>query len=71
MKKNNEVTNFMYYMYNMWSESECAHVFKELASHIWGKYLQYNKIDILYWYSQLDSECKQKLVDRANEIYGQ
>ena len=67
---NNEVTNFMLYMYNKWSQSECKFLFGEhLWEHVWSKYRE-NGNAILYWYAGLDNKCRQKLVDRANEIYG-
>lgn len=69
MAKNNEVTNFMYYLYNKWNIYEAKRLFGEdLGAHIWQKYLECGSA-VLYWYAELDSECKQKLVDRANEIY--
>ena len=66
------VDNFMYYMYNKWSESECRYLFKDvfLADHIWAKYKE-NGNAILWWYSMLDSECQRKLIDRANHFYGE
>ena len=64
----NEVTNFMFYLYNKWNEYEADSVFgKDLGHHIWNKWI--NRSDSLLWYSDLDNQCKQKLVDRANEIY--
>lgn len=64
----NEVTNFMLYMYNRWNVYEANKVFGDsLGKHIWGKWLE--RTDSLIWYSELDNECRQKLVDRANEIY--
>jgi len=69
MAKNNEVTNFMYYLYNKWNIYEAKRLFGlDLGAHIWKKYLECGSA-VLYWYGELDSECKQKLVDRANEIY--
>lgn len=70
MAKNNEVTNFMYYLYNKWNIYEAKRLFgMELGAHIWQKYLD-NKSNVLFgWYAELDSSCKQKLVDRANDIY--
>ena len=68
-KKMNEVTNFMYYVYNRWNEYEAEKLFgKDLSSHIWEKFL--NQHDKLKFYADLDKTCRQKLVDRANEIYG-
>lgn len=67
---NNEVTNFMYYMYNKWCLDECLALFgKSLGAHIWKKYEDNMGLDKLYWYASLDRTCQQKLVDRANEIY--
>lgn len=64
----NEVTHFMLYIYNRWCYDECVSLFGEsLGKHIWSKYEKYS--DRLYWYAELDNKCKQKLVDRANEIY--
>ena len=64
----NEVTKFMFYIYNRWNEYEAAKVFgDDLGAHIWSKWL--DRTDSLLWYSELDNECKQKLVDRANELY--
>lgn len=70
--KNNEVTNFMYYVFNKWCEKEAVLVFGEnLGKHIFKKWLSCRKIgvDQLYWYSELDESCRQKIVDRANELY--
>lgn len=64
-----EVTNFMYYMCNKWSPEEAKHVFGEsLGAHIFSKWMRYT--ETLRWFGDLDDKCKQKLVDRANEIYG-
>lgn len=65
----NEVTIFMLYMFNMWSERECKRLFGEdLGDHIWSKYL--DQRDKLKFYADIDDKCRQKLVDRANEAYG-
>ena len=64
----NEVTNFMYYCFNRWSLDEACAIFgNDHGNHIWEKWT--GKFDSLIWYSELDDDCKQKLVDRANEIY--
>lgn len=69
----NEVTNFMYYMFNRWSLTESKLIYGEsLGSHIWGKWnevVRFGDGDQLRFYANLDKECRQKLVDRANEIY--
>lgn len=67
----NEVTNFMLYMYNRWSQSEAINVFGgSLGLHIWNKWIKCREdgVDILYWYSELDNVCREKLVSRANEL---
>lgn len=67
----NEVTNFMYYVYNRWSEEESKHIFGEdLGNHIFKKWQKQGYGKELLWYSELDRECKDKLVARANELYG-
>ena len=70
-KERNEVTNFLYYIYNRWNADEAKNVFGDnLGEHIYNKFQSYNnESGALYWYSELDKECRQKLVDRANEIY--
>lgn len=70
---NNEVTNFMYYIFNRWTERESRMLFGDsLGEHVWKKYLCYMNSGFgeLKFYAELDSACKQKMVDRANEIYG-
>lgn len=69
---NNEVTNFMLYMCNRWSAEEARTLFgRDLGNHIYGKWLDaFTMVDrTMFWYSNLDSNCRQKIVDRANEIY--
>lgn len=69
MIMNNEVTNFMYYMFNKWSEEEAKDLYGELlGKHIYNKWIA-ARGDNLIWYGELDNECRQKVVDRANEIY--
>ena len=45
---------------------------ENLGEHIFEKWMWYRRqsLDSLMWYSELDNECRQKIVDRANEIYG-
>lgn len=73
MKTNNEVTNFMYYMYNKWCIGEAKKVFgNNLGEHIFSKWVHHinvTQLGDLYWYSELDNECRRKIVDRANELY--
>jgi len=69
----NEVTNFMYYMYNRWCIKEAQFLFGEsLGNHIYAKWTEKRECSIdqnLSWYADLDRYCRQKLVDRANELY--
>ena len=73
MKKNNEVTNFLYYMYNKWCIGEAKKVFGDnLGEHIFSKWVHHretSKLGDLFWYSELDDVCRNKVVARANEIY--
>lgn len=70
-KKVNEVTAFMYYICNQWGIDEAKKVFGDnLGEHIYKKFEEHqNVLGALHWYAGLDEECRQKLVDRANEIY--
>ena len=70
--KNNEVTNFLYYVFNKWCIEEAVLVFGEnLGKHIFEKWVSCRKNggEQLEWYASLDPECRQKIVDRANELY--
>ena len=71
--KNNEVTNFMLYVYNRWSINEARYLFGEiLGEHIYAKWTEKREYSIdqnLSWYADLDKDCRQKIVDRANEVY--
>lgn len=70
----NEVSNFAYYVFNRWSLEESKKLFGlDLGVHIFQKWTECvsSRRGELYWYCELDSECQQKLVDRANEIYGE
>ena len=70
MKNENEVTRFMYYIFNRFSIDESRKLFGEnLGEHIFRKLLLHH--NGLKWYAELDKACRQKLVDRANELYGQ
>ena len=71
MKKNNEVTNFLYYMYNKWCIGEAKKVFGDiLGEHIFNKWVHHRSgLGDLYWYSELDDVRRNKIVERANEIY--
>ena len=63
-----EVENFMYYIFNRWSEGEARFLFGEhLGTHIFNKWLEIR--DGLRFFGYLDKECREKLVNRANQIY--
>lgn len=69
----NQVTAFMLYMYNKWSENEAHYVFGEnLGDHIYGKYRYYmdEHLGVMFWYSELDSTRRRQLVARAIELFG-
>lgn len=55
--------------------TESKQVFGDsLGLHIYNKWLgkhEYSHDVTMSWYADLDTECRQKLVDRANEIYGE
>ena len=69
----NQVSNFTYYIFNSWSESEAIRIYgNSLGRHIWKKYVDYQERHLgeLRFYAELDNVCRQKLVDRADELYG-
>ena len=66
----NEVTAFMFYMFNRWEIGEAKGLFGEnLGRHIFDKWVGWGAGKELRWYSELDNGCRQKIVDRANELY--
>lgn len=61
----NQVSSFLYYMFNAWSLGEAITVFgNTLGHHVYDKYIRYQG-NIMVWYSELDSECRDKIVKRA------
>lgn len=74
MKKNNEVENFMLYMFNRWCLDEARYLFGEmLGDHIFNKWVgkrEYSHDQTMSWYADLDEKCRSMIVKRANEIYG-
>jgi len=70
--KVNQVTAFMLYIYNRWNIQEARDLFgNNLGEHIFSKYLHHRKgLGELFWYSELDTDCRRKFVERAVEIYG-
>ena len=69
----NEVTAFMFYMYNKWNIEESIKVFgQNLGEHIyrkWQRAWEDEHDSNLWFYSQLDSACRSLLVERANFWY--
>lgn len=62
------VENFMYYMYNVWSEDEAYKVFGNImGKHLWSKWN--NSHDELQWFAYIDGENRTKIIERANEAY--
>lgn len=68
----NVVTCFMWYVFNAWNKKEALSLFGEnLGKHIFDKWLYYkvNNLGELSWYSELDSHCREIIVERAKELY--
>ena len=69
----NEVTNFMYYMYNRWCIEESKMLFGEnLGQHVFDKWVgkgEHTNDQTMSWYGELDTGLQNKLVARANELY--
>ena len=62
------VTWFMWYLFNKFDKDEAIRVFGDnLGRHIYGKFC--NTKNDLYFYSELDNDCRKKLVERAIELY--
>lgn len=74
----NDISSFFYYMWNCWSEEECAEAFKDATcgwQHIWSKYcLYYDQAGgadgaISKFYANLDDTNQDMLVERALSMY--
>lgn len=74
INKNNPVECFMYYMYNRWCINEAHLLFgKSLGDHIYAKWTEkteYSNDQNMSWYGDLDKTCRNKLYERAIELYG-
>ncbi len=77
MKERNDVSSFFYYMWNAWSEEECAVAFKDSPAgwrHMWSKWIGCNNKNSHFgaveeFFAEL-SECnKDLLVSRAVQVY--
>lgn len=71
----NDVSKYFYYMWNRWNEDECKAVFKDdFYPHFWNKWCD---ICDAYgvrgaaerFYSALSESNRDKIVERAKEIY--
>ena len=69
------VLSYAIYMANKWSQSEARIIWgNNLGEHIWNKWVTFNEnygthaasMKLLY---ELDNECLEKLVERANALY--
>lgn len=61
----NQVSCFLYYMFNAWSLSEAITIFgNNLGRHVYDQY-QRRLGNTMIWYADLDTECRDKLVNRA------
>lgn len=71
-RKNNDVTCFMWYVNERMTLGEMSIVFGERGQHIYDHWVfcREHHLGDLRWYADLDTECRQKLVDRAVLIYG-
>lgn len=68
--KNNVVTYFMWYIYNKYNEEESERLFGNMGGYIFRKLIEHGGRSCgLSWYADLDKECRQRLVDRAIELY--
>ena len=72
-KLHNFFTYFAWYMFNKWSEYEAIHFFfYDLGMHISAKWVEvktYGDGDQLRFYCNIDTVCRNKLVQRALDIY--
>ena len=72
-KGHNLVTYFAWYMFNRWSLDEAIHVFGfELGNHVymkWEEVVMKGDGDNLHFYSNLDIVCRNRLVQRAIDLF--
>jgi hypothetical protein len=73
--KNNQVTAFMFYMWNAWCEEECKLVWKDdFWPHFWNKWCHFCEEHSRFgaveeFYAELSNDNRNKLVQRALEVY--
>ena len=75
-EKQNDITSFMFYMWNAWCEEECQEAFKDGDwKHFWSKWCHWcNQIGSAWgaterFYSELSDHNRDRLVRRALAIY--
>ena len=75
-EQKNDVTSFMFYMWNRWSEEECKIAFKDGDyNHFWNKWCEaYDTMNgprgaAELFYMMLSDTNRDKLVKRAMECY--
>ena len=56
-------------MWNSWNKKECDIIFGEISDHIWHKWEAIYFKDFSDFYSYLDENCQNKLVERATSLY--
>lgn len=75
--KKNDVTSFLYYMWNAWNKEECAIAFNKSQCgwlHLWKKWEHYSNINNRYgaveeFFANLDETNQDLLVERAVTVY--
>lgn len=78
-RKKNDVTRFMFYMWNRWCEEECKEVFgkDDFYPHFWNKWCGICKMlgtahgAAEMFYAELSDRNRDKLVRRAVEYYNE
>lgn len=64
-----DIMNFIYYMFNKWTYEESVRLFGlTLGKHIHMK--RSGEKDTLRWFAELDQDSREKILKRANELYG-
>lgn len=74
-KNHNVVTYFMWYMFNKWDKNEAHKLFgQNLGDHLFGKWVakgENTHDQTMSWYADLDKELRNKVVERAIEVYNE
>lgn len=75
--KTNDISSFLYYMWNAWNEEECKVAFAKSKcgyQHLWDKWENLRSRNARFgaveeFYAELDAENQFLLVERALELY--